>query len=76
MKIRTKETLIDALARGNTMNTGNQVLVEASPVDTIWGIGLAQDNPAAEDPDTWKGLNLLGFALMEVREQLNKQQGV
>ena len=56
------------------LNTGNRVLVEASPVDTIWGIGLAQDNPAAEDPNTWKGLNLLGFALMEVREQLNNQQ--
>ena len=48
--------------------TGEKVLVEASPVDRIWGIGLAADNPAAEDPARWKGLNLLGFALMDARE--------
>lgn len=52
------------------LGTGNRVLVEASPYDRIWGIGLAADSPAAEDPLKWKGLNLLGFALMEVRHQL------
>ena len=50
--------------------TGSRVLVEASPVDAIWGIGLAQDHPQAADPATWRGLNLLGFALMEVRDTL------
>jgi ribA/ribD-fused uncharacterized protein len=50
-------------------NTGDRVLVEASPVDRIWGIGLAADDPRAEYPDQWRGLNLLGFALMEVRRQ-------
>ncbi|UOQ66239.1 NADAR family protein [Hymenobacter volaticus] len=50
--------------------TGSRVLVEASPVDAIWGIGLAQDSPHASNPAEWQGLNLLGFALMEVREQL------
>lgn len=49
------------------MNTGDRVLVEASPVDKIWGIGLAQDHKHVESPDKWKGLNLLGYALMEVR---------
>lgn len=53
------------------LNTGNRVLVEASPEDKIWGIGLAQNNRASESPNTWQGLNLLGFALMEVRQQLN-----
>jgi len=55
------------------INTGECVLVEASPVDRIWGIGLAQDNPASENPNSWNGLNLLGFALMKVREQLANQ---
>ena len=53
------------------LNTSNHVLVEASPVDKIWGIGLAQDDTASENPNRWKGLNLLGFALMEVRDQLS-----
>ena len=58
------------------LNTGNRALVEASPLDKIWGIGLAQDNPAAENPNRWKGLNLLGFALMEVRDRLAHSAGI
>lgn len=50
--------------------TGERVLVEASPVDAIWGIGLAADAADAENPARWRGPNLLGFALMEVRDQL------
>ncbi|WP_205859101.1 NADAR family protein [Pleionea sediminis] len=52
------------------LNTKERVLVEASPVDKIWGVGLAADNSKVGNPNLWKGLNLLGFALMEVREQL------
>lgn len=52
------------------LNTGERVLVEASPVDAIWGIGLAADDPRSGNPDQWRGLNLLGFALMAVRAQL------
>jgi len=51
-------------------NTGNRVLVEASPVDKIWGVGLAQDDPMIEKPSKWRGQNLLGFALMSVRDIL------
>ncbi|EFL35198.1 conserved hypothetical protein [Streptomyces viridochromogenes DSM 40736] len=56
--------------RGFLLNTGERVLVEASPVDRVWGIGLAADDEAAADPERWRGLNLLGFALMEARERL------
>jgi ribA/ribD-fused uncharacterized protein len=49
------------------VGTNERVLVEASPVDRIWGIGLAATNAAATDPERWRGLNLLGFALMEAR---------
>ena len=54
------------------ISTGNRILVEASPVDNIWGIGLAQDAEHCKNPLKWKGLNLLGFALMEVRDILNE----
>ncbi len=52
------------------LSTKKRVLVEASPVDRIWGIGLAADDPKAEHPGQWRGLNLLGFALMQTREHL------
>ena len=52
------------------LNTKDRILVEASPVDSIWGIGLAADDARAENPRRWNGLNLLGFALMEVRDLL------
>lgn len=51
-------------------STGTRILVEASPHDRIWGIGLTADNPKALDPVLWQGDNLLGFALMAVRQQL------
>lgn len=54
------------------INTKDRVLVEASPVDRIWGIGLTADSEKAENPTRWNGLNLLGFALMEARDILNK----
>lgn len=50
--------------------TGSRILVEASPVDAIWGIGLAHDDARANNPNLWPGLNLLGFALMQVRDGL------
>ena len=52
------------------LNTGNREIVEASPVDSIWGIGFSSDN-AMENINKW-GQNLLGKTLMKVRAELRK----
>lgn len=51
-------------------STKKRILVEASPMDRIWGIGMDRSNSDAECPLKWKGRNLLGFALTEARDQL------
>lgn len=52
------------------LSTDDKILVEASPYDKIWGIGLSADDPDAIIPSRWPGENRLGFVLMEVREAL------
>ena len=64
-KFRQNEALLHFL-----LSTTGKVLVEASPHDRIWGIGLRQDDSRATDPSLWQGSNLLGFALMDVRTEL------
>ncbi|WP_313181669.1 NADAR family protein [Lacrimispora sp.] len=54
------------------LSTGDSVLVEASPYDAIWGIRLSADSSDAQNPLKWRGQNLLGFALMEVRDELRR----
>ncbi len=58
--------------RNNLLHTKDLILVEASPVDLIWGIGFSEkDNEAIiSDERNWRGQNLLGKALMEVRHKL------
>lgn len=58
--------------RDYLIGTGSRVLVEASPADRIWGTGLARDHEHACNPKLWRGENLLGFALMEVRDELRR----
>lgn len=60
----------DPALRDFLLATGDRVLVEASPVDRVWGIGLAATDVGADDPARWQGSNLLGFALMAARERL------
>ncbi|MFJ8041477.1 NADAR family protein [Kitasatospora sp. NPDC096147] len=60
----------DEALRSYLLGTGRRVLVEASPIDRIWGIGLHADDERATRPADWRGLNLLGFALMEARTRL------
>jgi ribA/ribD-fused uncharacterized protein len=52
------------------LNTNNQIIVEASPRDRIWGIGMGAKNEKALHPPQWRGQNLLGFVLMAVRGEL------
>ena len=78
---------VDVVVKGNLLKfgqhkelaaileaSGAQVLVEASPTDRVWGIGLAASDPLAQDPNSWRGQNLLGFALVDVRERLRQQR--
>ncbi len=50
--------------------TRGTTLVEASPYDRIWGIGLGAKDPRAQNEATWKGQNLLGKILTKLREEL------
>ena len=50
--------------------TGNTLLAECAVRDRIWGIGLSMKDPDRFEIDKWKGQNLLGYALMMVREKL------
>ncbi|WP_435886549.1 NADAR family protein [Streptomyces hirsutus] len=58
--------------RAFLLNTGDRVLVEASPRDRVWGIGLGAKNERASDPAQWRGANLLGFALVQARTRLRE----
>ncbi|SUY42887.1 NADAR family protein [Clostridium perfringens] len=79
------ERKIDIVVKGNIekfsqneelkkflLNTKNKIIVEASPYDSIWGVGLSVNNENITNPNKWSGKNLLGFALMEVRDFLNE----
>lgn len=65
--LKFKQNAYDGLV---LITTGNKILVEASPYDCIWGVGLGQDDDLILDEKNWKGQNLLGKALMEVRNIL------
>ena len=50
-------------------------VIEASPLDRIWGVGMEATHADIARPSTWRGLNLLGFALMEVRSLVVSEVG-
>jgi len=67
LKFSQNEKLKDFL-----LSTHDEILVEASPYDRIWGIGMLETDPKSQNPSLWNGENLLGFALMEVRDELRR----
>jgi ribA/ribD-fused uncharacterized protein len=56
------------------INTGDKIIVEASPLDCVWGVGLSEEDPLILDEKNWKGKNLLGKVLMEVRSIISFNQ--
>ncbi len=57
------------------LSTGNKIIVEASPYDCIWGIGLDIQDNRILDPQKWRGTNWLGDAIMKVRTAIQKEEG-
>lgn len=59
--------------RGMLEATGDKMIVEASPLDKIWGIGLGEKGALERGEAGWRGLNLLGKALMKARTILREE---
>ena len=58
--------------KAKLLATGEKVLVEASPYDKVWGVGLLANNPLILDDKNWTGRNLLGKSIMKVRSMIKK----
>lgn len=70
----TSKSMQDTYCLTTLLDTGDSIIVEASPTDKIWGIGMSEDDPRATNPTLWLGTNWLGEVLMQVRDGI--RQGV
>lgn len=68
----TQKFLQDTYSLNTLLDTGDSIIVEASPYDRIWGIGMSEDDPRARNPDLWQGTNWLGEVLMAVRNDIRQ----
>ena len=57
------------------LDTESKLLVEASPYDRVWGVGLSEDDPNIEKIEKWQGTNLLGLVLMTTRLEILREKG-
>lgn len=81
-KVRYKKMLEVCLAKFSQNNelkqtllsTGDKIIVEGSPYDRIWGVGWHWTDPEILYEVNWRGKNLLGKVLMEVRNTLKKEK--
>lgn len=62
----------DSYSLNCMLDTGDSIIVEASPYDKIWGIGMTKDDPRATDPSKWEGKNWLGEVLMRARDEIRR----
>jgi ribA/ribD-fused uncharacterized protein len=61
------------IAREELLNTGDKILVEASPWDLIWGVGLSKNDDNILQEENWKGENRLGKVLMKIRKTIRNE---
>jgi ribA/ribD-fused uncharacterized protein len=75
---KTYEGLIEKFRQNENLKkqilaTGTRELVEASPSDKIWGVGLTESDVRIEKKSNWKGQNILGKILTKVRSTLQNE---
>jgi ribA/ribD-fused uncharacterized protein len=63
----------NSMYKNTLLSTGDKKICEASPTDSLWGIGLHWTNDDVLDESKWQGQNLLGKALMEVRDMFRSK---
>lgn len=64
--------LQDTYCLNALLETGDSIIAEASPTDKIWGIGLSEDDPLAQNQSNWQGTNWLGEVLMRARDEIRR----